>query len=452
MTTLLPSWLCRCSHHHRLGFPSRLNSASTGLWTNQVKNNVSTVARVHLCATNTLMLPNNARPFFRHQCHPTGATQNSSIYFPHSIRTSLSRSYSTFDDSNNSDGHTRMNESKVEEELATSRVKEILRGVYNGEKAKLAEAITLVESKHPVKHRQAQWLLTNLLSQRSKQLQLGTLKPTYRIGLSGPPGAGKSTFIETFGLVLIEFGYKIGVLAVDPSSSRTGGSIMGDKTRMPRLTREPNAYIRPSPSGGTLGGVTRNTNEAIMLCEGAGFDVILVETVGVGQSETAVCDMVDMFVLIIPPAAGDELQGLKKGIVELCDLILINKADGDLLPAARRIQAEYVSALKLVRSKHKEWNPKVVRVSALHGDNIAKSWEVMQSYFKKMMACGEFYTKRKQQQRKWLWNHIDWELGNRFRCHPGMAGPIATMEGRVMAGSMAPGTAADVLLDTFIKL
>ncbi|NXD40574.1 MMAA protein, partial [Copsychus sechellarum] len=179
------------------------------------------------------------------------------------------------------------------------------------------------------------------------------------LGLSGPPGAGKSTFIEYFGKMLTERKHKVAVLAVDPSSSTSGGSLLGDKTRMTELSRDMNAYIRPSPTSGTLGGVTRTTNEAILLCEGGGYDVVLVETVGVGQSEFAVADMVDMFILLLPPAGGDELQGIKRGIIEMADLVAINKADGDLVVPARRIQAEYVSAMKLLRKRSKVWRPKV---------------------------------------------------------------------------------------------
>ncbi|NWX01117.1 MMAA protein, partial [Caloenas nicobarica] len=179
------------------------------------------------------------------------------------------------------------------------------------------------------------------------------------VGLSGPPGAGKSTFIECLGKMLTERKHKVSVLAVDPSSSTSGGSLLGDKTRMTELSRDTSAYIRPSPTRGTLGGVTRTTNEAILLCEGGGYDVVLVETVGVGQSEFAVADMVDMFILLLPPASGDELQGIKRGIIEMADLVAINKADGDLVVPARRIQAEYISAMKLLRKRSKVWRPKV---------------------------------------------------------------------------------------------
>ncbi|XP_039731968.1 methylmalonic aciduria type A protein, mitochondrial isoform X2 [Pteropus medius] len=232
-------------------------------------------------------------------------------------------------------------------------------GLIQGQRARLAEAITLIESTHSRKKELAQVLLQKVLVYHREQEQLNKGQPrAFRVGLSGPPGAGKSTFIEYFGKMLTERGHKLSVLAVDPSSCTSGGSLLGDKTRMTELSRDMNAYIRPSPTRGTLGGVTRTTNEAILLCEGGGYDIILIETVGVGQSEFAVADMVDMFVLLLPPAGGDELQGIKRGIIEMADLVAITKSDGDLIVPARRIQAEYVSALKLLRRRSKVWKPK----------------------------------------------------------------------------------------------
>ncbi|XP_040000805.1 methylmalonic aciduria type A protein, mitochondrial isoform X2 [Xiphias gladius] len=238
-------------------------------------------------------------------------------------------------------------------------------GLIGGQRASLAECITLVETQHPRKKELAQVLLQRVLAYRTEQESRNGGKPVaFRVGLSGPPGAGKSSFIEVVGKMLTGRGHKVSVLAVDPSSCTTGGSLMGDKTRMTELSRDMNAFIRPSPTSGTLGGVTRTTNEAIVLCEGAGYDIVLVETVGVGQSEFAVADMVDMFVLLIPPAGGDELQGIKRGIIERANLVVVTKSDGDLLVPARRIQAEYTSALKLLRRQTKSWNPEPNAASA----------------------------------------------------------------------------------------
>ncbi|XP_056890486.1 methylmalonic aciduria type A protein, mitochondrial isoform X2 [Takifugu flavidus] len=237
-------------------------------------------------------------------------------------------------------------------------------GLVGGQRASLAECITLVETQHPRKKELAQVLLQRVLAYRKEQESQNGGKPVaFRVGLSGPPGAGKSSFIEVVGKMLTARGHKVSVLAVDPSSCTTGGSLLGDKTRMTELSRDMNAFIRPSPASGTLGGVTRTTNEAIVLCEGAGYDIVLVETVGVGQSEFAVADMVDMFVLLIPPAGGDELQGIKRGIIERADLVVVTKSDGDLVVPARRIQAEYTSALKLLRRQSKSWN---LKHSAIH--------------------------------------------------------------------------------------
>ncbi len=241
---------------------------------------------------------------------------------------------------------------------------------------------------------------------------------SFRIGLSGPPGAGKSTFIEAFGTMLCDSGkHRVAVLAVDPSSGTTGGSLLGDKTRMPDLTRNPRAFIRPSPSGrGHMGGVTRRMNEAVALCEAAGYDVVLVETVGVGQSEYLVADMVDLFCLVIPPAGGDELQGIKRGIVEQSDLVVVNKCDGDLVPAARRIKAEYTSALKYMRRKHRPWRPKVKMVSSLNGDGLDDVWETMID-FREVMTDGEeegdlLAANRAKQREKWMWSYVNYRLAD----------------------------------------
>ncbi|KAM4809056.1 methylmalonic aciduria type A protein, mitochondrial [Rhinophrynus dorsalis] len=326
----------------------------------------------------------------------------------------------------------------------------IYTGLIRGQRACLAEAITLVESTHSRKREMAQVLIQKVLSHHREQERLNHGKPlAFRVGLSGPPGAGKSTFIECFGKMLTEMGHKVAVLAVDPSSSTSGGSLLGDKTRMTELSRDMNAYIRPSPTRGTLGGVTRTTNEAILLCEGGGYNIVLVETVGVGQSEFAVADMVDMFVLLLPPAGGDELQGIKRGIVEMADLIAVTKADGDLLIPARKIQTEYVSALKLLRKRSKAWKPQVMRISAKNGEGISELWKKMLEFQSSMLSSGELITKRWSQQRVWMWNLIQENVLLHFRNHPAVKDQIPLLEERVRTGILSPGLAADILLKAF---
>ncbi|XP_074891549.1 methylmalonic aciduria type A protein, mitochondrial [Buteo buteo] len=323
-------------------------------------------------------------------------------------------------------------------------------GLIQGHRACLAEAITLVESTQSRKKKIAQVLLQKVLSYHREQEKLNQGKPlAFRVGLSGPPGAGKSTFIECFGKMLTERKYKVSVLAVDPSSSTSGGSLLGDKTRMTELSRDMNAYIRPSPTRGTLGGVTRTTNEAILLCEGGGYDVVLVETVGVGQSEFAVADMVDMFILLLPPAGGDELQGIKRGIIEMADLVAINKADGDLIVPARRIQAEYVSAMKLLRKRSKVWRPKVMRISAKTGEGISDMWDKMTEFRDLMLTSGELIAKRRKQQKVWMWNLIQENMLEHFRSHLAVKDKIPLLEEKVLSGVLSPGLAADLLLKAF---
>ncbi|XP_015669994.1 methylmalonic aciduria type A protein, mitochondrial [Protobothrops mucrosquamatus] len=323
-------------------------------------------------------------------------------------------------------------------------------GLIQGHRACLAEAITLIESTHKRKKEIAQVLLQKVLSHHREQERLNKGKPlAFRVGLSGPPGAGKSTFIECFGKMLTERRHKVSVLAVDPSSSTTGGSLLGDKTRMPELSRDLNAYIRPSPTRGTLGGVTRTTNEAILLCEGGGYDIVLVETVGVGQSEFAVADMVDMFVLLLPPAGGDELQGIKRGIIEMADLVVITKADGDLIVPARRIQAEYVSALKLLHKRSKVWRPKVMRISAKTGEGISDVWDKMTEFQELMLTSGELLAKRRRQQKVWMWNVIQESMLDHFRHHSEVKDQIPLLEDKVVDGILSPGLAADLLLRAF---
>lgn len=329
-------------------------------------------------------------------------------------------------------------------------VDKLYTGLIGRQRACLAEAITLVESTHARKKELAQVLLQRVLTHRREQERLNQGKPlTFRVGLSGPPGAGKSTFIEYFGKMLTERGHRLSVLAVDPSSCTSGGSLLGDKTRMIELSRDMNAYIRPSPTSGTLGGVTRTTNEAILLCEGGGYDIILIETVGVGQSEFAVADMVDMFVLLLPPAGGDELQGIKRGIIEMADLVVITKSDGDLVVPARRIQAEYVSALKLLRRRSGVWRPKVIRISAKSGEGISEMWDAMREFQQVMLASGELTTKRQKQQKVWMWNLIQENILEHFKTQPGIREQIPLMERKVLSGALSPGRAADLLLKAF---
>lgn len=329
-------------------------------------------------------------------------------------------------------------------------VDKLYAGLIQGQRACLAEAITLVESTHSRKKELAQVLLQKVLAHNREQEKLNKGKPlAFRVGLSGPPGAGKSTFIEYFGKMLTERGHKLSVLAVDPSSCTSGGSLLGDKTRMTELSRDMNAYIRPSPTRGTLGGVTRTTNEAILLCEGGGYDVILVETVGVGQSEFAVTDMVDMFILLLPPAGGDELQGIKRGIVEMADLVAITKSDGDLIVPARRIQAEYVSALKLLRRRSGVWRPKVIRISARSGEGITEMWDKMKEFQEVMLVSGELAARRQKQQKVWMWNLIQENVIEHFRTHPAVREQIPLLEKRVLSGALSPGLAADLLLKAF---
>ncbi|XP_031559531.1 methylmalonic aciduria type A protein, mitochondrial-like [Actinia tenebrosa] len=330
------------------------------------------------------------------------------------------------------------------------KVMRLFEGITRGERGSLAQGITMVETLHPEKYKQAQKLLSKIVKYSKSNLKFPSGKKTsFRIGFSGPPGAGKSTFIEVFGKMLTSQGHKVAVLAVDPSSLRTGGSLLGDKTRMTELSRDPDAYIRPSPTSGTLGGVTRSTNEAIVLCEAGGYDIILVETVGVGQSEYAVAHMVDMFVLLIPPAGGDEMQGIKKGIVEMADVVLINKADGDLLIPAQRIQTEYTSALKLLKNKSTIWSPSVIRVSAKTGEGIDKSWEVMQAFFNTMTETGELEKERRKQQVVWMWSHIKEQIIKRFKMNSDVKRKIKTYENLVAEGLMTPGLAADMMLKIF---
>ncbi len=308
-----------------------------------------------------------------------------------------------------------------------------------GDRRALARAITLVESGRADHRAEARALLARLA---------GSGRQALRIGLSGTPGVGKSTFIEAFGTMLTGRGLKVAVLAVDPSSARSGGSILGDKTRMERLSRDPRAFIRPSPSQAELGGVGRRTREAAALCEAAGFDVILIETVGVGQSETLVAEMTDLFVLLLAPGGGDELQGVKRGIMEIADLILVNKADGDLKPAALRTCADYAGALRLLRRRPQdpEGFPKALSVSAQEENGLAEAWAEMRALVDWRRAEGHFARRRAEQARGWFEAEVRQGLLARLADDPAVTARMAALGAEVAAGRAEPASAAAEIL------
>ncbi|CAF0837066.1 unnamed protein product [Didymodactylos carnosus] len=331
-------------------------------------------------------------------------------------------------------------------------VDHLYNGTMNGDRSCLAKSITLIESTNEIKRKHAKELLTKVLSGLKQKQEKKQGQPiSFRIGLTGAPGSGKSTFIEVFGRYLIEKGHKVAVLTVDPSSTTTGGSILGDKTRMVELSRERQAYIRSSPSSGSLGGVTRTTNDSIALCELAGYDIVLVETVGVGQSEYAVADMVDMLCVLLPPGSGDEMQGIKKGIMELVDLMIITKADGELLPEVRRLQTEYSSAMRLMRRRFHNWTPKVISVSSRTNIGIDKAWINMLNYQNKMLESNQFFLKRKHQLKKWMWSNIRNYMLDYFLNDNDIQTHIKHYENDVENGRMTPGLAADEVLKLFIE-
>ena len=311
--------------------------------------------------------------------------------------------------------------------------------VRAGEVRALAKAITLVESTRPGDRSDALALLEALPAPSG----------TVRIGISGSPGVGKSTFIEAFGLRALEAGHRIAVLTIDPSSRLAGGSILGDKTRMAELSQRPETFIRPTPAGRTLGGVARRTREAIVLCEAAGFDVVVVETVGVGQSETAVAGMTDLFVLLLAPLAGDELQGIKRGVMELADLVFVNKADGVHADAAGRTVAEYRNALHLMRPRTPAWTPIVEACSALTGTGVAQAWERALECRAALEASGDLSARRTAQAEEWLREEIEAAVHERLRGDPRLAPLAARLEGEVRSGRAAPPAAARRLLDAF---
>ncbi len=319
-------------------------------------------------------------------------------------------------------------------------VEEYVEGVKKGDRMILAKAITLIESNALKDFDKAQRVLQALLPRTGHSL---------RIGITGVPGAGKSTFIEAFGQLLCQQGYKVAVLAVDPTSSITGGSILGDKTRMQKLSREPNCFIRPSPSGGTLGGVARKSRETMMLCEAAGCDVILVETVGVGQSETTVRSMVDFFMLVVLTGAGDDLQGIKKGIMELADAIVVNKADGDNLERAKVTQGEYERMVEFIRPATEGWKTHAYRCSALQKTGLLELWAVMREFEKVTKKSGAFENRRQRQIIAWVKTMIDEHLHNLFYEDPVIKGRLPEVRATVLAGVVSPSQAVAELIKTF---
>ena len=313
-------------------------------------------------------------------------------------------------------------------------------GVLAGNRGRLGEAITLVESRRPADGVLAQEVLRQLLPHTGRSI---------RVGLTGVPGVGKSTLIDTLGMQLLAKGHRVAVLAVDPSSALSGGSILGDKTRMAQLSVADGAFIRPSPSGLTLGGVSRRTREAMLLCEAAGFDIIIVETVGVGQSEVVVSEMVDCFTVLMLPGAGDELQGIKKGILELADIIAVNKADGDNVGSARDALREYTAALRYLQPRHAFWRPRTLAVSGMAGDGLTSLWETILEHHQALRDNKALRELRDRQRLRWMWSMIEDRLLTDFRRAPAIIQRLAAVESAVRDHTTPPGAAADALLAAF---
>lgn len=315
-------------------------------------------------------------------------------------------------------------------------------GVRAGDPTALGRAITLVESTREEDRGRAVEILESLMEATGNSI---------RVGVSGAPGAGKSTFIDRLGCYLIDRGHRVGVLAIDPSSAVSGGSILGDKTRMEQLARQSDAFVRPSPAGRTLGGVARHTREAMLLCEAAGFDIILVETVGVGQSETMVADMTDVFVLLLAPGGGDELQGIKRGIIELADVVAVNKTDGELESAARQTAGDYRLALNVLRSRTQAWKVPVQACSALTGKGVPEVWDHVERYVAALGSTGEITRRRTEQARVWLWSETTQELERALRGDGRVRAELPDLERAVAEGRLPPTSAARKLLDIFFE-
>ena len=317
-------------------------------------------------------------------------------------------------------------------------VSDLAAAVRNGDRAALPRAITLIESTRPDHRAQAQQLLLALMPEAGSGMH---------VGITGVPGVGKSTAIEALGMYLIERGHRVAVLAVDPSSTRTGGSILGDKTRMARLAMHPDAYIRPSPTSGTLGGVAKATRETIVLLEAAGFEVILVETVGVGQSEVTVANMVDTFVFLTLARTGDQLQGIKKGVLELADIVVVNKADGEHAVEAKAAARELTGAMRLIHPRETLWRPPVLTMSALEGRGLAELWDTVLRHRQTLTDAGEFEARRRAQQVDWTWSMVRDTVLDRVLSHPGVRKIRAEVERQVRDGELTPALAAQQILD-----
>lgn len=316
-------------------------------------------------------------------------------------------------------------------------IQSLAQQIIEGDRRALAKAITLVESTRADHGEQAVQLLAELMPHTGKSI---------RLGVSGAPGVGKSTFIESLGNYLTEQGHQVAVLAVDPTSAVSGGSILGDKTRMETLSVNPKAFVRPSPAGTTLGGVTRRTRESLLLCEAAGYDVIIVETVGVGQSETAVSDMTDMFLLLLSPGGGDDLQGIKRGIMELADLVLVNKADGDQTSIANQTVSDYRGALQFMQARTPSWTPMVDSCSALENQGVDKAWSIIQAFREALTQSGELDSLRAQQAKAWMWAETAEALIADLRYHPQVKALVPELESAVLAGDMPAIVAAQRLI------
>jgi LAO/AO transport system kinase len=326
--------------------------------------------------------------------------------------------------------------------MSPRRTDEWCAAVRAGDRRAVAKTITLLESTRPDDALLAQELLEALVPESGRAV---------RVGITGPPGVGKSTLIETLGIHLLGVGHRVAVLAVDPSSPVSGGSILGDKTRMERLAQSDAAFIRPSPSGGSLGGVAHRTREAMLVCEAAGFDAVLVETVGVGQSEVGVHSMVDFFAVLLQPGAGDHLQGMKRGVLELADALVVTKADGEQKALAERTRHEHAQALELLRPPSPSWTPRVIAASARTGEGIAELWELVLAHRRALQATGELEARRQIQARDWMWSLVQEGLERAFRAHPGVAQRIPSLEREVEGQRATPAAAARTLLEAFEK-